>query len=363
MPLLEFDVSSPVFSSFRVEQVAGMFDVPLADRLSQRLAMEVPDLGRDWQIGLIVGPSASGKTTIARRLFGERLVAPAAWPEDRAVIDGLGERPIRELTGLLTAVGLGSPVAWVKPYHVLSAGERFRCDLARALAGGPPDGEPPPIVAIDEYTSVVDRTVARFASAALARAIRGGRLRRRFVAVTCHADIARWLAPDWTLDTGRRACRWGRPRPPRIDLEVVRGRAADWARFAPHHYLSGGLNPAARCFLARLNRPADIAAFCATLPLVGRRGRWRITRLVTRPEFQGVGIGMRLAETVAELHRAQGLRIGITASHPAVVGHCGRSPRWRLSNVNRAGSRPAGPAVRDYRGTPIRPTASFEYLG
>ena len=55
----------------------------------------------------------------------------ASGRQDRAVIDGLGERPIKEITGLFTAVGFSSPPSWVKPYHVLSNGEQFRCDLAR----------------------------------------------------------------------------------------------------------------------------------------------------------------------------------------------------------------------------------------
>ena len=50
------------------------------------------------------------------------------------MIDGFGHLPIKELTSLLTAVGFSSPPSWIKPYHVLSTGERFRCDLARALA-------------------------------------------------------------------------------------------------------------------------------------------------------------------------------------------------------------------------------------
>ena len=56
-------------------------------------------------------------------------------------IDGLGERPIKEITGLFTAVGFSSPPSWVKPYQVLSNGEQFRCDLARAGAGGEASGE------------------------------------------------------------------------------------------------------------------------------------------------------------------------------------------------------------------------------
>jgi hypothetical protein len=134
MPHFDVTVTCPVHDSFRVQQVAGMFDVPIAQRATERFAVDVPELGDDWRIGLIVGPSGSGKSTIARELFGDRLCPQRPWPEERAVVDCLGERPIKEITGLFTAVGFSSPPSWIKPYRVLSGGERFRCDLARAMA-------------------------------------------------------------------------------------------------------------------------------------------------------------------------------------------------------------------------------------
>jgi hypothetical protein len=161
MPTIDIEVSCPVSDSFRVQQVGGMFDVPLSQRASRRFSVEVPDdlvendearMTNDevsapssfvirassfpWRIGLIVGPSGSGKTTIARTMFGPHVYRPRQWPRDRAVVDGLGERPIKEITRLFTAVGFSSPPSWIKPYHVLSTGEQFRCDLARALAEG-----------------------------------------------------------------------------------------------------------------------------------------------------------------------------------------------------------------------------------
>ena len=33
-------------------------------------------------------------------------------------------------------------------------------------------------------------------------------------------------------------------------------------------------------------------------------GRWRISRIVTLPDYQGIGIGMAATEAVAEVHRA-----------------------------------------------------------
>lgn len=138
MPHLEVTVSCPVYDSFRVQQVAGLFDVPLSGKAQATFAVEVPGADEAWQIGLIVGPSGSGKTSIARRAFGPSLVESRPWPDDRAVIDCFGDLPVRDITSLLTAVGFGSPPAWVKPYAVLSGGEKFRCDLALCWPLNPP---------------------------------------------------------------------------------------------------------------------------------------------------------------------------------------------------------------------------------
>lgn len=360
---LVLTVSCPVQRSFRVEQVAGLFDVPLAEQAEERFEVEMPDLDADWQVGLIVGPSGSGKSAVARKLFGDLLQAAIHWPREAAVIDGFGELPIKRITELLTSVGFGSPPAWIKPYHVLSGGQRFRCDLARALAVGLAcsQSEAAPLVAVDEFTSVVDRTVARIGSAAVAKAIRGGRVRCRFVAVTCHYDVAEWLEPDWKIDmaTGSVAGR-GLRRPP-IELEVARCRRDLWRGFARHHYLSGQLARSARCYLAVWQD--EPVAFCATLPVIGRRGHWRITRLVTLPDYQGLGIGLRLAECVADEYLMQGLRMNLAAAHPSIVAHCGRSPRWRTVSLRKPGSRRRPTFVHNYRGAPGRTIASFEYLG
>jgi GNAT superfamily N-acetyltransferase len=370
--MLEVAVQCPVFDSFRVQQVAGMFDVPLAQKATQRFVVDVPEIAsqHDWRIGLIVGPSGSGKSTIARQLFGARLVEHQNWPNDRAVVDCFGDRSIREITGLLTAVGFSSPPSWIKPYDVLSGGERFRCDLARALASRstkdgenrPPDsGNGSELVAFDEFTSVVDRTVAKVGSAAVAKAIRGGKVACRFVAVTCHYDVTEWLAPDWVLDMS--SCSFSRRclQRPQIQLDIFRCRNRIWCLFAKHHYLSGKLNPMARCYVGLWDGAP--AAFCATLPVIGRRRHWRISRIVALPDYQGIGIGMRMAEAIGDIHRQEGHRFNVTASHPALIAHCRDSASWRAIHVQKNGCRRSNKLAPGYRGSTGRAVVSFEYLG
>lgn len=367
MTQLSVKVECPVYDSFRVQQVAGMFDIPLSEHSTEQFDVELPDANEDWQIGLIVGPSGSGKSTIAREAFGDKLYQGHAWPQDKAVIDCFGDLPVRRVVELFTAVGFGSPPSWVKPYSVLSNGERFRCDLARSLAVGfdqQGEAEPiPPTVAFDEFTSVVDRNVARVASAAISKGVRKGNLPCRFIGVTCHYDIAEWLEPDWILDMATCRLERRRLRRPRIELEVHRCRVDAWRLFARHHYLSGTIAPQARCYLATWN--GEPVSFAATLPVIAKKNHRRFSRIVTLPDFQGIGVGMRFVGAVAQLHRDEGWRINVTSSHPALINHCRNSDSWRAVNVKKTGQggRRHRPAFRSYRSSAGRAVVSFEYFG
>src|SRR4051812_1111264 len=121
MPTITVQLASPIQRSFRVMQVAGMFDVPIEERLEHKITAEVPGLDEPWTIGAIVGPSGSGKTTLAKAAFGACVYEPRPWPDDAAIIDCLGQQtPIKKIPRTLTAVGLGSVLTWLKPYNILS---------------------------------------------------------------------------------------------------------------------------------------------------------------------------------------------------------------------------------------------------
>ncbi len=351
---LEFSVECPVFSSFRVAQIAGMFDVPVAAKSIQTFKVDMPPLDEDWRIGLIVGPSGSGKSTVARKLFGNQLYEPGNWSDDAAVVDGFGDSPIKEITSRLTAVGFSSPPGWIKPYSVLSNGEKFRCDLARALSGSEE------ITVFDEFTSVVDRNVAKVSSAAIAKSVKAGKIPGRFVAVTCHYDIMEWLEPDWVLDMADGTVSRRSLRRPAIELHVYRCGRDAWPLFARHHYLSGSLSTAVRCYLAVWDK--EPVAFCAVISLMGHVGRRRISRIVTLPDYQGIGIGAAFLEAVAEIHREENLRLSITASHPSIIRHCANSRRWKTTNLMKTGAK-RKQSENGCKNSSGRCVVSFEYLG
>lgn len=350
-------VESPVIESPRVAQLCGLFDLPQCKTSRRTWTATLPIEDRPWHIGLVTGPSGCGKSTLARALWPEavRHSASLTWPADRSLIDAFAEGvSVKKATALLASVGFASPPAWLRPFHVLSTGEQFRATLARLLA------EAAALVVVDEYTSVVDRTVAQVGSAAVARAVRQRGL--RFVAVTCHHDVIEWLQPDWVYEPATDQFAWRLlRRRPAIHLRLARCSRSAWRLFAAHHYLSGALNPSAVCFLATWEgRPV---AFSAWLPFVGAGPPARREhRTVTLPDFQGVGIGNAVSTTVASLWKGLGLRATSTTTHPALIQARLRSPLWRMRR------RPSLATGREgrlcgLRHATTRLTAGFEYVG
>ncbi len=229
----------------------------------------LPLAERPWNIGLIVGPSGCGKSTIARHLWPDALVRDFAWPrrcrDSRRLsrIDarqGRGRDPVvgrlRQSARLAASVSRAVDRAAVSRY----AGRA----IAEAAA---PKKSPSSTVNLvfDEYTSVVDRTVAQVASHALPKTIRRKKL--RFVAVTCHEDVEAWLKPDWVYRPAEQLFAWRfLQRRPAIDLDIVRCRASAWRAIRTASLSEQRPGPQCRLLPGHLERSArrllGLAAVC-----------------------------------------------------------------------------------------------------
>ncbi len=179
--------------SFRAQSVVGSFtlnDVKLQKRFKGSLQID----GDDWQIGIIVGRSGSGKSSIAKRLFPEAYIVGFEYSHKCILDDFPDGMQTGEITRLLCSVGFASPPDWLKAYSCLSQGEKMRVDIARALCLDQK------LIVFDEFTSVVDREVAKVSAYAISKAVRR-QSDKRFIAVTCHHDVVDWLEPDWVFNT------------------------------------------------------------------------------------------------------------------------------------------------------------------
>ena len=178
--------------TFRVSSVLNAFDLSI-DKVKEHFEGNIDIEGKDWNVGLIVGSSGSGKSTIAKELFKDGYIFEQNYSESSVIDDMPKEKSVKEITKAFTSVGFASPPSWLKPYSVLSNGEKMRCDLAKSIL------EEKEIVVFDEFTSVVNREVAKTGSFAIQKAIR--KLNKKFIAVGCHSDIIEWLQPDWIYNT------------------------------------------------------------------------------------------------------------------------------------------------------------------
>ncbi len=362
MPRIDLVRATPIVRTPRLMQMEGMFDVPPSQRSEERWTVDL-DLPDDWNVGVIVGPSGAGKSTVARELFADALVDTWDWPGDKSVLDGFpADMSIKDIVALLSSVGFSSPPSWVRPFHVLSNGEQFRVNLARTLA------EKPDLAVVDEFTSVVDRTVAQIGSAAVAKTVR--RRGQQFIAVSCHYDILDWLEPDWVYEphTGHLERGRLRQRPP-IDLEISRADRSAWQLFRKHHYLDTALQSNAQCYVAFWqDRPVAFAA-ASVFPHPKAKNIMREHRLVCLPDYQGVGIGNALSAWMGSMYRAQGRRYRSISTHPSVNNSRAKSSLWRRVNVAKAGdilaSRSGRLTGRRWRGGNLntRMMQTFEYVG
>jgi ABC-type hemin transport system ATPase subunit len=120
------------FNSYRAARVKSLFNAESGCNFD--LVADLPLENQDWQIGVVVGPSGSGKTSIGKAVWGSDAFYEKPWPENVPIVDAIAEGgDFNAVTGALASVGLGDVPSWLRPYAVLSNGERFRADLARIL--------------------------------------------------------------------------------------------------------------------------------------------------------------------------------------------------------------------------------------
>jgi hypothetical protein len=140
--------------SFRAQSVAGSFT--LCDvKLEKRFRGSLPIEGDDWQIGVIVGRSGTGKTSIAKHLFPDTYIRGFEYTHDCVLDDFPEQIPTEEITRALCSVGFASPPDWLKSYGYLSQGEKMRVDIMRALCLNQK------LIVFEEFTSVGFRNFER----------------------------------------------------------------------------------------------------------------------------------------------------------------------------------------------------------
>lgn len=305
---------------------------------------------------VLLGPSGAGKTLALNAL----LRATPGAREVKALTRAQLARPVLTLfepamppelvLRTLARVGLADGRLWGLRAGQLSAGERRRLELALALCGLARGS----LLVADEFDSHLDATTARVLARNLRRAAHGAGLR---LALSTHRpETLPQLEPTRVIEIDNGLPR-ELPAPAYAELleeiEVVPGRARDYARFAHWHYLGPG-RPGPTC-LALLARHAGrdigialfgwphllLAARAHALPAFAparikaegaaalNRDVRLLQRVVVEPRWRGVGVSRLLIRAGLE-------RLGVP--HVECVAQMGAFSDFLLS----AGFRHAG---------------------
>lgn len=181
------------------------------------------------------------------------------------------------------------------------------------------------------------------------------------------------------LDTENWKFNWGcLRRRPNIELDIYRADNGEaWDFFQPHHYLKAPLPIAAKYYIGEIEGRAVSHMAVSTAP--GLKSA-RFARLVVMPEWQGVGIGMKFLERVAQSwldgenpykKKMTGI---IHTSHPGLLSALNRSSRWVCTSQHMGGvnkkecanlirnNKKSGPSSSGYGGH-LRAFTAFRYVG
>lgn len=322
------------------------------DGKSEFFPYELPDLG-EFDIGIIAGASGSGKSKLLEEIG---TISPTPkWDNKKAIISHFDNPD--EAIDKLSAVGLNSIPSWCRPYSALSNGEQFRANLARQLEDG---------AIIDEFTSVVDRNVAKATACAISKYIKRNNL-KNIVFASCHYDIIEWLEPSWVIDTNVGTLARGRLQRPEIRFDIYKTDYKSWRLFAKHHYLTGEINKASRCYVAVWEN--QLVGFSSVIryPSGTVKNAWRAHRTVILPDFQGLGIGVRFSDAIAKMYVDDGCRYFGRTANPRLGEHRQRSPHWKPTSKNKVHRKDIAKKGDKYwkhwKGDGVRVCYSHEYIG
>ena len=187
-------LESAVSNSFRCQKAANALDIDTTEKSIHEFKVDA-DIETEFNIGLIVGASGSGKTTLAKEIFGEDCFKEHLNLSEPVIEQFPKEYDYDTCARLLGGVGLTSVPCWIRPAYTLSNGQRARAEASIAMT------TKEDVIVLDEWTSVVDRTVAKVMSHCIQKHAR--KEKKTIILCACHYDIIEWLNPDWIIDCNK----------------------------------------------------------------------------------------------------------------------------------------------------------------
>lgn len=348
--------------SFRCQKAADSLDIDTDKKLTHQLSVKA-DVESPYNVGVIVGASGSGKTTLARIMAQSNFEEPII-DLSKPIIDQFPKDwSYDDCAVALSGVGLTQVVCWLRPAGTLSNGQKARADVALRLASNDE------VVFIDEWTSVVDRTVAKVMSHSVQKFAR--RQNRKVILISCHYDVIDWLQPDWVIDCNRQEfVDWRLERPAReekLQIDIAAAERSSWSRFSKYHYLSDKLPGGHIETYGIFHNGEQIGFQCFANYMPHRKGTKKImhsNRTVIHPDYAGLGLGIRVIDATSADMKARGYRVMAKFSSVPIFKSMSKSKNWLFKEKKRAHKTRVGGTMKRNGGFRVDVTTfSFEYVG
>lgn len=324
-------------NTFRCQMAANSLDIDVQKKLRHELTINA-DIEGSFNLGLIVGASGSGKTTLAKQIFGQDIFKDLIDPSKPVIDQFPKEMSYDECAAVLSGIGLTSVPCWIRPVATLSNGQRARAEAAIALSSHES-------IVIDEWTSVVDRTVAKVMSHCVQKHAR--RTKKRIILLSCHYDVIEWLDPDWIIDCNeqkfidRRLLQPGeRLRKEALRFQVRESDGSAWPYFSKYHYLSGKpLGGRVHHFgLFQSENLIGVNCLANYVPWTDKSKPMivHVSRTVIHPDYAGMGLGIKLDNAVAHHGKTKlGYRVLAKFSSVPFYKMMVKDPKWKLIRLDR----------------------------
>jgi len=298
---INFELKSKKFKSFRCQSDANSLNIVVKKKSINKLQIKNINIKENWNIGLIYGASGSGKTTLAKHLFGENIFN-ISLNEELPIIEQLPkEFSYDDCASILNGIGLNSVPCWIRPIKTLSNGQKARAEAAYLMCQSN-------MVCIDEWTSVVDRTVAKAMSVCINKFAK--KHNKKIILLSCHYDILEWLQPDWLIDCNKQTFELPKSddfffnEREKLEFTIKEIGRESWKYFSKYHYLSE-LLPGGKIYLYGLfhnHNQIGFQCFANYTPhKTGTKIIYHSNRTVIHPDYNGLGLGIKLINETSRI--------------------------------------------------------------
>ncbi len=307
--------------SARVIEISDAFGVGI-DETHKHIIVEnliIPE----FNILYLTGMSGSGKSSLLNEFKKEYGFLEPLFDEDsdEPIIDTIG-KDLEESLYLLNLVGLGEAFLYVKPFKILSDGQKYRFKIAKLIESNQD------VWCIDEFCSFLDRTTAHIVSYNIQKIAR--RLKKKVIVATAHNDLQDFLQADYVFDFGMGEGliiehNTNEIKNPFIqDIKIEQGNIEDYKKLGKYHYKNTEAKFTKYIFkMTYKNMLVGVAVY--SMPkqqLVGRnvyfnkkyinaKGVPILTevnkdiltgsRFIIHPMFRGIGLGKEIVKMTAPL--------------------------------------------------------------